>query len=449
MIYIDVDTAVTVPANIMPLMDDTDFITREVAIVYNQAGMELAWNFVTSAGVPSYTAVTPTTSGVYDWTHVGGGMYKIEIPASGGASINNTAEGVGYFTGICTGVLAWRSPDIVFRAAALNDALIDGGDSLDVNVTAVSGDTTAADNAEAFFDGTGYAGTNNIIPSVTTVTGNVNGSVASVSGAVGSVTGHTPQTGDSYTLANGATGFAAIDTVVDAVRVVTDQMVFTVANQLDANSLSGGGGLDAAGVRTAIGLATASLDTQLADIPTVAPNNASIALILADTADLQANQGNWLTATGFATPTNITAGTITTVTNLTNAPTNGDLTAVMKASVTTAVPTAAGIGTQVWATASRALSDPAGFKKNTAVANFMFLMVDSTDHVSPIAGEVVTAERSIDGAAFGACTNAASEVASGMYKISFSAADMNGDIVSFKFTSAGADPRYVTIATET
>lgn len=36
---------------------------------------------------------------------------------------------------------------------------------------------------------------------------------------------------------------------------------------------------------------------------------------------------------GLATPTNITAGTITTVTNLTNAPTSGDLTATMKASV--------------------------------------------------------------------------------------------------------------------
>jgi hypothetical protein len=37
-----------------------------------------------------------------------------------------------------------------------------------------------------------------------------------------------------------------------------------------------------------------------------------------------------------ASTTNITGGTITTVTNLTNAPTNGDLTATMKASVTTA-----------------------------------------------------------------------------------------------------------------
>lgn len=41
-----------------------------------------------------------------------------------------------------------------------------------------------------------------------------------------------------------------------------------------------------------------------------------------------------------ASTTNITAGTITTVTNLTNAPTNGDLTATMKASVNTEVDTA-------------------------------------------------------------------------------------------------------------
>ena len=40
-----------------------------------------------------------------------------------------------------------------------------------VNVTQISGDTTAADNEEAFFDGTGYAGTGNTIPTVTTVNG--------------------------------------------------------------------------------------------------------------------------------------------------------------------------------------------------------------------------------------------------------------------------------------
>ena len=53
------------------------------------------------------------------------------------------------------------------------------------------------------------------------------------------------------------------------------------------------------------------------------------------------------TTATLASTTNITAGTITTVTNLTNAPTSGDLTAVMKASVTTAAtaatPTAAAV----------------------------------------------------------------------------------------------------------
>ena len=40
---------------------------------------------------------------------------------------------------------------------------------------------------------------------------------------------------------------------------------------------------------------------------TVAPDNASIALILADTNELQVNQGQWLTATGFATPADVSA----------------------------------------------------------------------------------------------------------------------------------------------
>jgi len=134
-IYMDVDVALAeVPVNIMPLIDDTDFKTRETAVAYNAAGMDLVWNFTTSAGVTTQTPVTPTTGGSYDWTHQGDGMYTIEIPASGGASINNDTEGVGFFTGIANGVLPWRGPTIGFRAAAINDALCDGGDFLDVNV---------------------------------------------------------------------------------------------------------------------------------------------------------------------------------------------------------------------------------------------------------------------------------------------------------------------------
>jgi hypothetical protein len=156
--WMDVDTALAeVPVNLMPLVDDDDFVTIKTAVAFNEAGMDLRWNFVTTGGAMTSTAVTPTSGGDYDWAHQGDGIYSIEIPASAGASINNDTEGFGWFTGLATDVAPWRGPTIGFRAAALNNALIDGT-TIDVNVTAISGDTTAADNAELMFDGTGYAG---------------------------------------------------------------------------------------------------------------------------------------------------------------------------------------------------------------------------------------------------------------------------------------------------
>lgn len=81
---------------------------------------------------------------------------------------------------------------------------------------------------------------------------------------------------------------------------------------------------------------------------------------------------------GLATPTNITAGTITTVTNLTNAPTAGDLTAAMKASVTTAAtaatPTAAAVTSAVTVDMTQSVPNDAsdqtvGKALNAAIVN--------------------------------------------------------------------------------
>lgn len=145
-IWMDVDVNLAeVPVNLLPLLDDTDFKAIEAAIAYNAAGMALYWHFMTAAGAYTVTAVTPTSGGDYDWTDQGdAGIYTIEIPASGGASINNDTEGFGWFTGKATGVLPWRGPVIGFRRAALNDLMIEGG--------------TASSNLEDFLDGTGYAG---------------------------------------------------------------------------------------------------------------------------------------------------------------------------------------------------------------------------------------------------------------------------------------------------
>jgi len=143
-IWMDVDAALSeVPVNILALIDDTDFKTREESVTYNQAGMDLVWNFVSTAGVFTQTAVTPTSGGDYDWVNQGNGIYTIEIPASGGASINNDIEGFGWFVGYVTGILPWRGPIVGFRAAALNNALIDGGDVLDINTTQWNGTNVA------------------------------------------------------------------------------------------------------------------------------------------------------------------------------------------------------------------------------------------------------------------------------------------------------------------
>lgn len=86
-------------------------------------------------------------------------------------------------------------------------------------------------------------------------------------------------------------------------------------------------------------------------------------------------------------------------------------------------------------------------KKNIALSNFEFVMTDSSTH-APTAGLTVTATRSIDGGAFAACTNAAAGVASGVYKIDLSAADLNGNVITLRFTAAGADDRLITIITQ-
>lgn len=85
-------------------------------------------------------------------------------------------------------------------------------------------------------------------------------------------------------------------------------------------------------------------------------------------------------------------------------------------------------------------------KKNAGVSGFTFLMVDSSDF--PKTGASVTAQRSIDGAAFASCANAVSEIGSGVYKIDLAAADLNGNVIMLLFSATGAKNRYVTIFTQ-
>jgi hypothetical protein len=168
----------------------------------------------------------------------------------------------------------------------------------DVNVKNINNVAAATPGAAGglFIAGTNAA-TTVTTSFTTTFTGNLTGSVGSVTGAVGSVTG-------AVGSVTGNVGGNVVGSVASVTAAVT-------LPSIPANWI------------TAAGITAAALN----------------------------GKGDWMVSytqpTGFlaatfpatvASTTNITAGTITTATNLTNAPTVGDFTAAMKTSLNAATP---------------------------------------------------------------------------------------------------------------
>lgn len=87
-------------------------------------------------------------------------------------------------------------------------------------------------------------------------------------------------------------------------------------------------------------------------------------------------------------------------------------------------------------------------KKNAAMANFPIYMVSSTDHVTPKTGLTITAQRSLDGAAFAGTANSATEVGLGWYVIALASTDTNADLILFEFSATGADATAFPVITQ-
>lgn len=85
-------------------------------------------------------------------------------------------------------------------------------------------------------------------------------------------------------------------------------------------------------------------------------------------------------------------------------------------------------------------------KKNTGFT-LTFLMTDSTTH-APATGLTVSSQRSIDGAALANTTNSVVEISGGLYKLSISAADVNGTQITFLMTATGADTKAFAVVTQ-
>jgi len=92
-------------------------------------------------------------------------------------------------------------------------------------------------------------------------------------------------------------------------------------------------------------------------------------------------------------------------------------------------------------------SNAAGVMRNTAFNNFQFLMVSSTNHITPATGLTVSGQYLLDGGDWTALTNAVVEVGNGIYRVNLTAAELDGEIVTLRFTALNADARYITIVT--
>lgn len=143
-------------------------------------------------------------------------------------------------------------------------------------------------------------------------------------------------------------------TAVDGIKTKTDFLPSATAGAAGGLQIAGANAATTYATLTSTGAFTVngvSAVSQTGDsfarlgAPAGASVSADVAAVKVDTAAVKAKTDNLPAAP--ASTTNISAGTITTVTNLTNAPTAGDLTATMKTSVTTActasTPTAAAV----------------------------------------------------------------------------------------------------------
>jgi len=88
-----------------------------------------------------------------------------------------------------------------------------------------------------------------------------------------------------------------------------------------------------------------------------------------------------------------------------------------------------------------------GFKKNTAVTGFTFVMINASDG-SAITSGTVTGYRTIDGGSQTELTNSITHIANGQWKVNLTAAEMNGETIGLLFTHDDAVPVHFTIKTE-
>ena len=227
MTFKPVDTAIVMVVG--PCKDDTDMKTLEEAIAYNAAGMDVSLIVEKTDGTTTVTAITLTTSGTSDWTHIDGGYYEVEVTAA-----QNAEEGIAYLRGVCTGVLPFESSKYDMVKANIYDSLIKGTDVLQTDATQLAGVTQSLTDLKDFADDCYNPTSNKVYTNLMAINESTvsmgslkdlvdngyNGASHKIKGViladtVTALTGHTAQTGDSFArLGAPASASIAADLVV-------------------------------------------------------------------------------------------------------------------------------------------------------------------------------------------------------------------------------------------
>jgi len=142
-----------------PFVDDADGKTAETGLTVGSIDVDL-YKFSNTVPQAITTAITPNdgsdsdTGNDNDMDHIANGYYSLELSTG-----NTDTCGPLKITANISGALpVWADfhvleeaiYDALFAASATGELLVD--------VAKISGDSTAADNMELMFDGTGYAG---------------------------------------------------------------------------------------------------------------------------------------------------------------------------------------------------------------------------------------------------------------------------------------------------
>jgi hypothetical protein len=241
------------------IIDSTDG-TPETGVAFNTSGIDLEYWRHGANSATDITEATQTVSGAHaegGFVHIGHGVYRLDLPDAAVAAGATAVDVYGTVTGmIVIGGTVQLSPP--------------------VNAVQIGSQTASASGTVTFPNAT-LASTTNITAGTVTTATNVTTVNGLASGVITAASIATDAIGAAELAADAGTEIGTANWATTT-RVLTAGTNIALAK---GTGVTGFNDLDAAGVRTAVGLASANLDTQLGAIDDYV--DTEVAAILVDT----------------------------------------------------------------------------------------------------------------------------------------------------------------------